>query len=176
VLESGATPTQVMITAGSSGTQESVAAEAESLRGKLCAAGFTPSRVKIEAAPWNAGIPQDAIPAGTYFEHHVKLLLPPGADLSDLTEQVIRHGAHLSRNARRTRPDGFIERFVTQRCYGVGQPVARTAFRALLTALEGQAILESEEEYVVYDSAPVLDKGWLPEAALPEATEAAHGN
>ncbi|MGC4047880.1 MAG: hypothetical protein QM758_29140 [Armatimonas sp.] len=163
VLACGAYPTQLMVTTEASGTFAEIAISAEQQRSELCAVGFQPSRVKIEAAPWNEGIPQDAIPASTYFEHHIKLLLPADADLIGLAQNVALHGAHLSRNARRIRPDGFLERFVTQRCYGMGQPAAQITFQALLGVLQDQTILEAEEEFVVYDSAPVLDKGWLPE-------------
>ncbi len=163
VLDCGAHPTQLMVTSEGSGIYTDIAVAAEQLRAQLCATGFPPSRVKIEAAPWNRGIPQESVPPGTYFEHHVKLLLPANADLAGLKERVIAHGAHLSRNARRVRPDGMLERFVTQRCYGVGQPRAHAAYLTLLAALADQTILESEEEFVVYDSAPALDSGWLPE-------------
>lgn len=163
VLDCGAHPTQLMVTSEGSGTYTDMAVAAERLRRQLCAAGFPPSRVKIEAAPWNRGIPKESVPPGTYFEHHVKLLLSANADLAGLKERVIAHGAHLSRDARRVRPDGMLERFVTQRCYGVGQSRAHAAYLTLLAALEDQTILESEEEFVVYDSAPILDVGWLPE-------------
>lgn len=128
VLDCGAHATLLMVTSEDSGSYADIAAAAERLRCQLCAAGFPPSRVKIEAAPWNQGIPQESVPPGTYFEHHVKLLLPANADLAGLKARVIAHGAHLSRNARRVRPDGMLERFVTQLCYGVGQPQAHAAY------------------------------------------------
>lgn len=124
-------------------------------------------RVKIEAAPWNDGVPHtdsDA-DAGRYFEHHVKVLLPSGDPrvLSALAEVVTGHDARVSRNARRARDGGLEERFVTQRCHGVGQPTARTRLDGLLTALRDSdhEVLEVEEEYVVSDDALDLDRGWF---------------
>lgn len=78
-------------------------------------------RIKVEAAPWNDGVPErdaDAV-EGRYFEHHVKLLLPDAAagTLVSLTRLLEPHQARLSRNARRQRDDGRHERFATQRCH-----------------------------------------------------------
>lgn len=134
----------------------------------LGAAGFGVIRVKIEAAPWNEGVPgtsRDARiqPDDRYFEHHVKLLLAQDADLSMLSTLSEVHAAHLSRNARRVRDDGFRERFLTQRFHSLGRVEARERLDALVDAVRtaGHAILEVEEEYVVYDSNLALDAGWI---------------
>ncbi|TDD63305.1 hypothetical protein E1263_00925 [Kribbella antibiotica] len=125
-----------------------------------------PVRVKIEAAPWNDGVPVDEAEAvdGRYFEHHVKLLLPD-EQLDPLTTLLAPHHAHLSRNARRQRPDGKHERFVTQRCHQAGRNSSKPRLEALVAALReaGYEILEIEEEYVVLDSHEDLDTGWLEE-------------
>lgn len=47
---------------------------------------FYPHRVKIESAPWSAGVPQtdeeaQRQPTDRYFEHHLKLVLPDAAPL-----------------------------------------------------------------------------------------------
>jgi len=133
----------------------------------LRADGLQVVRVKIEAAPWGVGIPgSDAeagdAPAGRYFEHHVKVLLDT-AELGGLTALAEPYGAHVSRNARRTRLDGRHERFITQRCYRVGQPTARRHLAGLRAALDrgGYHVLEVEEEYVVYDDNPAIDAGWI---------------
>jgi hypothetical protein len=58
---------------------------------------------------------------------------------------------------------GRHERFVTQRCHGCGRPEARRRLDALvgeLTAV-GFAIAEIEHEYVVLDSNPAVDAGWI---------------
>jgi hypothetical protein len=126
-------------------------------------------RRKIEAAPWNAGVPQnDAEPhlEGRYFEHHVKLLLDTDR-LDELDAVAIEHGAHTSRNARRVREDGRHERFVTLRCFDVGLLTATAHLDALDGALDraGFERLEAETEYVMFDSALGLDADWLPDAA-----------
>ena len=168
VLARGATPSQPMVSLRGDGTLTSELAAARSVARQLAADGFTVSRVKLEAAPDNPDVPESdeeaaRLHADRYFEHHVKVALPPGADLGSLAQLAIRHGAHLSRNARRVRGDGLEERFVTQRCYSVGRPAARRRLDALVAALRerGEAIVSIEEEFVVHDSNPSVDAGWL---------------
>ena len=130
-------------------------------------AGFAVRRVKVEAAPDNRDVPatdaEASRYAGRYFEHHVKLALPADADLAALTKLAERHAARLSRNARRHRDDGTAERFVTQRCHGVGLATARRAFDGLRRALAaaGYTAVKVEQEYVVWDSNLADDAGWL---------------
>src|SRR5262249_58291546 len=78
-----------------------------------------------------------AFPAGNYFEFHVKVLLPPGADLAPLRALCQEHGAHLSSNALKQEQDGRSERFATLRVYGVGRTAATERFEALVSALRG---------------------------------------
>jgi hypothetical protein len=157
-----------MVSRRGRGTLSGERAAAAELVRQLNADGFPVSRVKIEAAPENQDVPTtDAeaaeCHAGRYFEHHVKLLLAPSANLADLARLAQKYGAHLSRNARRVRGDGLHERFVTQRCYQVGRVAARERLDALRAALVagGYAIEAVEAEFVVYDSAPAVDAGWL---------------
>jgi hypothetical protein len=175
VLPRGRSASQPMLTREGRGTLAGELAEAAALRGALEASGFVVSRVKVEAAPWNGGVPQTdadgaAHPADRYFEHHVKLLLGDGADLGPLAELAQRHGAHLSHNALRRRDDGRQERFVTQRCRGVGRDTAGQRLGALLAELRGRRydVIDVEEEFVVYDSDLSLDAGWIePEGGRP---------
>lgn len=168
-LDRGLYPSQPMVTLFGVGTLESELLKAEEVQRECEMAGFQVSRLKLEVAPWNEDVPatqQEVEPAmQRYFEHHIKLLLPSNSNLDELKERVVLHGAHLSRNARRVREDGLQERFVTQRCYRVGREEARQSFEELLGFLEplGFPVLETEEEYVVFDSNIVLDAGWLDE-------------
>ena len=168
VLARGRTASQPMLTRHGRGRLADELARTETLAAALRSAGFVVARVKIEASPFAMGVPRsDEEAAGAsddqYFEHHVKLLLTPGADVRPLTVLAERHGAHLSRNALRTRVDGREERFVTQRCRRVARPAARRAFEALLAALsaDGYEVTEAEEEFVVYDSDLSMDAGWI---------------
>lgn len=174
VLDRGLNPSQPMVGRRGRGTLAGELAAASELSRLLSDAGFAVTRVKIEAAPWNRDVPQSDAEAagrhvGRYFEHHVKLALDPATDLPALTGLARRHAAHLSRNARRVRDDGKQERFVTQRCYAVGRPSARGRLEALRAALAagGYAILSVEEEFVVYDSAPAVDAGWIDAGGEP---------
>jgi len=98
-----------------------------------------------------------------YFEHHIKLLLPVGADAGSLIEIAERYSAHLSRNALKQRDDGCEERFVTQRVADAGRIVAFQRLQDLLRNLEQIAIqpLKVEEEFVVFDDHFELDAGWI---------------
>lgn len=88
---------------------------------------------------------------------------PAEGDLGPLAATATGHAARLSRNARRVRCDGLAERFVTQRCHAAGRATARSELDALLADLVagGHAVMSVEEEYVVHDTAPGVDAGWL---------------
>ncbi|MEY9929150.1 hypothetical protein ABH926_003790 [Catenulispora sp. GP43] len=168
VLARGETVSQPMLTVRADGAMEAVLGEAEGMAGELCAAGFEVTRVKVESSPYGDGVPATAAealeqPEDRYFEHHLKLLLAPGVDEAALAELVTPHGAHLSRNARRVREDGRAERFVTQRCYRVGADAAVGELERLVAAVRGAGyeMVGFEREYVVYDSRPSVDAGWI---------------
>ncbi|WP_018654841.1 hypothetical protein [Actinomadura flavalba] len=164
VLARGRAASQPMLTLRASGSLDAARAKARRASAELAADGFAVLRVKIEAAPWNDGVPaaDEAAEPGRYFEHHVKLVLPPGGDPAAVAGP---HHAHVSRNARRVRSDGRAERFVTQRCHGVGDATARARLAALVAALRaaGHEIAAVEREYVVDDDAESLDDGWITE-------------
>ncbi|GAA4571896.1 hypothetical protein GCM10023176_33590 [Micromonospora coerulea] len=171
VLDRGDQPDQPMLTWRGGGTLDGELATVREMRRNLQAEGFTVVRVKIEAAPFNDEVPATSIeaamvPAG-YFEHHVKLVMAADAALTPIRELSRRHAAQLSRNARRVRADGRRERFVTQRCHGVGRDEARRALDELLTALatENLDIAEVEEEFVLLDDNLAWDAGWFDESA-----------
>lgn len=162
-LDRGATPLQPMFTRTAKGTLPDMRALATTMVERIRAEDVQVVRTKIEAAPWTEGLPEsdeDADPA-LYWEHHVKLLLPPGSDVDALATIVEPHGARLSRNARRVRPDGVLERFVTQRCHAVGRATATARLDALLAALAHHEVAEVEREYVVADDHIALDAGWI---------------
>lgn len=168
ILDRGVCSSQPMLTRWNSGLLSSEIAAARQLSRQLAADGFRVIRIKIEAGVSSEGVPQASVdalaaPADRYFEHHVKLLLEPGADRVPILTVAQQHRAHMSRNALRRRPDGCEERFVTQRCYGVGRVEARRSLDALLAALRllGHRVLEVEEEYVVFDSHAAVDDGWI---------------
>jgi hypothetical protein len=155
-LARGEVRSQPMLTTRGEGTEISALEDARAVACALRDEGFEVVRVKVEASPFAQGVPAVA-DRDRYFEHHVKLLLPPGAEESALADLVIPHGAHLSRNARRIRADGRRERFVTQRC----RDAAGERLDALTGALTGYDVLSVEREYVVYDDRPSIDAGWL---------------
>ncbi|MDI1465194.1 hypothetical protein QEZ54_29915 [Catellatospora sp. KI3] len=172
VLDRGQAPDQPMLTVRGRGTLTAQRDAARAWVAEMAEAGFAVTRLKIEASPFNADVPQTAaeaaaLPPGCYFEHHVKLVLT-GPEQVDRARAISeRHAAHLSRNARRVLTDGSHHRFVTQRCRDVGLPEARRRLDALLAALtaDGFAALEAEAEFVVVDDNPDLDAGWIDERA-----------
>jgi hypothetical protein len=110
VLDRGATPDQPMLTARGRGTLAELRAAAAGWADRLRAAGFPVTRIKVEATPWNTGVPQtpeDATtePPDRYFEHHVKVVLTTDR-LPALRDLAIPHNAHVSHNARRTLAPG----------------------------------------------------------------------
>jgi hypothetical protein len=177
VLDRGTTPDQPMLTARGHGSLPTLQAAARTWADRLRSAGFEVTRVKVEAAPWNDGVPRTDDDAATeppdrYWEHHVKVVLPagegseddgPATAVAELRELAAPHGAHVSRNARRLVDGDRQERFVTQRCYRVGRPMAKAALDALLAALAAAdvEVIEVEEEYVAWDDNLALDAGWL---------------
>lgn len=140
-----------MLTVRGSGTLEDLHGLADGWRTDLAAAGLRVLRVKIEAAPWNEGVPVSDLDAfdELLFEHHVKVLLPSDDRhaVDRLRWVIVENGANVSRNARRRR-GRHEERFVTQRCRGVGRATARTRLDALLAVLRdgGYEVVEVEEE------------------------------
>lgn len=168
VIELGpALPVQPMTCTRVPGPFEDALREAARLREALTLAGFEVRRVKIEAAPWNAGVPvSDAEaatePMGRYFEHHVRLILGSDDDLTPLQRVCQEHAAHLSRNPFKRRPDGRETRFVTVRLSGLGRERVEQRVQELHHDLRQQGFeLESDvTEYCVYDDARNLDHGW----------------
>lgn len=167
LLERGTNISQPMLTRRGRGDFADELEIANHLAQTLTAEDFAVVRIKIEAAPWNQGVPQSDVeaclhPAYRYFEHHIKLLLESDRD-SPLRELAQLHSAHLSRNALQTRSDGFQQRFVTQRCIGVGRITAKKQLQILVDSIEslGYHPIDIESEFVVYDSNLALDKGWI---------------
>lgn len=176
LLDRGAVPDQPTLTERGRGALGAQRAAARRRSAELRTAGFAVVRVKIEAAPWNEDVPRTADEAAAlspvcHFEHHIKLLLRGDTELGIARSIAGRHGAHLSRNARRTTGRGRHERFVTQRCRSVGRPEARAGLDALLGALRaaGLEVLECEEEFVVHDDHPAVDAGWIDEPSVADA-------
>jgi hypothetical protein len=149
-----------------------VVQEAEQCMADLSRAGLSVVRVKVEVSPDNEEVPlldEDAAAhgAGSYFEHHVKLLRDKAARREGLVRACEQCGAHLSRNALRETGDGREERFVTLRSCGVGLASSERKFQRLLAALQelGEQIIDHESEYCVYDTNLGLDAGWLGQGA-----------
>jgi hypothetical protein len=168
VLDRGEAPDQPMLTVRGHGTLGEQRVAARAWCDRLRAAGFTVVRVKVEASPFNDDVPVTApeaetLPAEHHFEHHVKLVLVGDRDITRAREISQRHGGHLSRNARRTLENGRHERFVTQRCYGIGRTEARGRLDAMLAELTAAGFppAEVEQEFVVVDDNPGLDRGWI---------------
>lgn len=168
VLAHGEHASQPMLTRHSTGSLEGTLRESRCISEQMAAKGLAVCRMKIEVGAGNAAAPADpheaeGRPDDWYFEQHIKLLLPPSQDHSLIMQLAERHGARLSRNALRTREDGFEERFLTQRLHHGGRAQAESALSSLLDALLQHSIvvLETESEYVVFDSNLALDSGWL---------------
>jgi hypothetical protein len=160
-------PVQPMTCLRVRGTPETALQAARDLGAALEAQGFPTQRIKIEAAPWNVGVPvsaEDAAhePAGRYFEFHARLVTCADADLSELARLCEIQGAHLSRNPLKTRPDGQQERFVTLRVGATGRTEAEGQAAVLTRHLEqgGWMVEDTVMEYCLYDDHRALDAAW----------------
>ncbi|WP_338866593.1 non-canonical purine NTP pyrophosphatase [Myxococcus stipitatus] len=167
-LGRGAEPFQPMTASYHHGTLRHALEEVRGMARALAGQGFDVTRMKLEALGKNRDMPEDDAAAlaqpANYFEFHVKVLLPAsGADMDTLQARCARHGAHLSRNARKVREDGASERFVTLRAHAMGRVNADARFTALLEDLSGLGypLTQRLREYTVYDSNHGLDRGWL---------------
>lgn len=158
MLAKGLVRSQPMLTLRAHGAAGDLRCRAEELTEELTLSGFAVNRIKIECAPWSQGVPEEPA-AGQYFEHHVKLLLEDGP--APLIALVEPHRAHVSHNARRVRPDGRAEWFVTQRVYGGTDTAASALLKGLVEALDGFTIVSVEREFVVHDSNETIDEGWI---------------
>jgi hypothetical protein len=167
-LPQGVTPAQPMTSSYHRGDLDAVTAEVAGIARHLRREGFAVTRVKLEALVSNAGVPETdeeaaRLPAANYFEFHVKVMLPPQADLKALRARCAAHNAHLSANAFKAEADGRPQRFVTLRLYGVGRARATGRFEALLRELAGDGYRLSNKlrEYTLFDSNVALDAGWI---------------
>jgi inosine/xanthosine triphosphate pyrophosphatase family protein len=165
-LAHGAHTTQPMTATVHRGELRQVQDEVHDLARALVADGFEVVRTKIEALPRNRDLPATdeaarAEPA-RYFEYHLKIVVPPGGELEPVRAVAAAHGARLSRNALRTRPDGGHERYLTLRLPGLGRISADARFAALEAAVEQLPVTIGRRvrEYTVYDSNLALDHGW----------------
>ncbi|HEY1011284.1 MAG TPA: hypothetical protein VGE07_01185 [Herpetosiphonaceae bacterium] len=163
-----AAPPQPMTCSRIAGSPDDARRHAAAAAALLEAAGFAPTRLKIEAAPWNSHVPADdearaSQHESAYFEHHAKLRLPRAGWQPALLPLCAAFDAHVSRNAFRQTADGWTERFATIRSPrdGLAAFERRTADFGRRLRDHGFALLASVTEYCVYDSNAALDDLWL---------------
>lgn len=161
---------QPMTSSYHQGTYTEVKRDILHLAEEIRLAGFVVDRVKIESRWDCAGIPQTDEEARQtpqrYFECHYKLRLHDEVP-ADLLSLCNMYGAHISKNNYRAIDAHFFDRFVTLRCYDVGQKHASDFFQDLQQQLSLSAstyayeLVSMSPEYTVYDSNVNLDDGWL---------------
>jgi hypothetical protein len=166
LLDQGVNQSQPMLTRRGMGKAIDELEKAKKISQALAFAGFSVTRIKIEAAPWSQGIPRsnaEVLNCSTdqYFEHHIRLLLSPKTDLQHLKNIAQEHSAHISRNALKIRQDNYQERFITQRCIAMGQVEANHQLEILSDAIKEYKIINQEQEFVIYDNNLDLDHGWI---------------
>lgn len=168
-LAEGAEPNQPMTESRHEGDLNVVRAEVDGLAQRFEEAGFAVRRRKIEASYTARGVPEKdeetrGLPPSCYFEYHVSIRLKNAKELSDLLQRASRHGAHVSRNAKKRDETGVEERFVTLRVHRVGRATAEHRYIELLNDMKNASleVLEERREFTVYDSNLDLDRGWLP--------------
>ena len=174
-LSRGDVPIQPMTCSTHKGDFTTVLNEVTGLAHQLKRAGFEVTRQKIEAAPFNQGIPMTDMDAqnhasDNYFEHHLKILFEKESNFNEIQSVCIAHGAHLSRNAFENRVDNTKTYFITLRCYSIGLETAMIRFNALKQAITHLKIniLKNITEYCVYDDRLNLDANWLRDDNISE--------
>ncbi len=171
VLSHGDHPSQPMFTRRETAPYRTVLQSAIRVAEQLVESGFEVARTKIEQDLSDPTTVVEQLPfvAGgskAYFEQHVKICLRRSDEISQLRALGAARNAHLSRNALRVDDQGRDERFLTQRVYSPEMDAAMTAFDSLYDSVhaEGIQIVSDEREYVVYDSRPTIDSGWMNQA------------
>ncbi|RMI28032.1 hypothetical protein [Nocardia stercoris] len=180
MLDRGRVPDEPMLIWSATGDFTAVRESIFALVADVRAIGISLARIKIGATPQTVGVPESEAAARElgqlyYFEHHIELLLPGTTEADGLADLAMAHTAHLSTDTRKLRTDGQIERIVTQRCRFVGDDVAAARCAALVAALRAQhyQVTSVERKFVVHDSTPSVDDGWIkekPDAVLESAT------
>lgn len=157
-LSHGEHQLQPMITFWSSDPLESQRKTAKQIEEQLQPLGLQVVRFKTETAASEAQVAE----SGQYFECHVKLHLKSSEDWDALLQVAHEKSAHVSRNARKVREDGTHERFLTLRSYECDGVEAQNKVKDLIAGLNahGLNIMETESEFVVFDSNLSMDDGW----------------
>jgi hypothetical protein len=161
-------PSQPMTCSRIVGTADDAMSHALFVQQHLEGCGFTVTRIKIEAAPWNSFVPQTDQEAmhrhhSAYFEFHAKLVLPMTGWESTLRTICMPFQAHISRNSFRIRNDNTMERFVTMRSALHGLDTFQQHASQLTNALGagGFSTADTVMEYCIYDSNTALDAVWF---------------
>src|SRR6185295_6748745 len=139
-LAEGVEPNQPMTESHHEGDLNVVRAEVDGIADQLREAGFTVRRRKVEARYDARGVPERdeetrGLPPSCYFEYHVSVRLEGPDLLKQLVERSSRHGAHVSRNARKKSAGGVEERFVTLRVPRAGRATADRKYADLIAHL-----------------------------------------
>lgn len=167
-LSNGQTPMQPMLSKFMKGNSERIVTDINAMRDAL-ARDFLVVRLKVEAGIHNNHIPQtDAdireLAQSCYFEHHIKMRLPRGMDISALQQELAVYDGYVSKNARALVQKNNQQeyRFVTQR-FRRGNDYAIQQLDALLDFLQTQEIEAQKviREFNIFDSYADLDAGWM---------------
>ncbi len=162
-------PQQPMTCSRVAGSLSDVYTHAEFGCTQLETAGFSVTRVKIEAAPWNSHVPQDDHERlqhhpTAYFEYHAKLHLPLTGWEATLSTICPMFTAHLSHNALRVTDNGWTERFATIRSHDCGLASFQLHTDRFGHTLQshGFSVLKTVTEYCIYDTNTALDANCYP--------------
>lgn len=163
----------VMTSSTHLGDNTTAVLEMNRIAGGLEVQGFKVVRRKIETVPWHPAAPSDksgvrTMPAGTYFESHLNILVVPqslmnGGEKHFLESVASRHGAHLSKNAFKQYSETEYTLMMTLRSHQASREEFEQRRDALTNELK-QHNFELEKvitEFAIYDSKNNHDNAWL---------------
>lgn len=158
--EDGVHRNQLMVSVWRRGTSDEIIEQAHALALRMANAGLTPLRTKVEAM-WSAeNVPTGSPSPGCYWEIHVKLSDSHESKTTSIRSVADKHGAAVSYSVFKRE----LEPLVTLRSTVCSRADMETWLEEVVEEL---ALFGSskgiQREYAVYDSAPELDNGWIPE-------------
>lgn len=165
-LSNGNSIVDVMTSSKHVGNNMTVYREVERIVTLLTNDGFTVTRKKIETVPWHPAAPQqhgEPMPNNCYFEAHLPIMINNKSSADIIAQHCKDLGAHMSRNAFKTYPDGSYVQMVTMRKYDGTYESFKREVDLAVTMFEANGLINKPIiEFSIYDTKLSNDFPWIP--------------